>query len=369
MTTFGAQPVVKPKLVPLPPHPAGVPWPTREWPRADLDPRVDRALLDRTLDHAFAEPQPDEFVRTHATIVVQHGAIVVERYAHDAKPEDTFASWSMAKSVTQALVGIAVRQGKLDIHAPADVPEWLEQPNDPRRLITTDQLLRMVDGLRFREAEPQPDGTSRMYDEPNSDVIPMLFGAGKGDVAKFAGTHLPRLHAPEEVWNYNSGGSNLLSRIVGRIVGGGAEGMLQFMHRELFDPIGMQHVAPKFDDAGTFIGSAFCYASARDFARFGTLYLRDGVWDGRRILPEGWVDYTRTPTPQSDQGSYGAHFWIYPGSLGMFLASGFMGQHTIICPRLDLVLVRLGNTPAHLQGNVARYTKAIIDAFRPTARG
>lgn len=362
---FGAQPVVKPKLLPLPPHPAGVPWPTQEWPRAELDPRVDRALLDRTLDHAFSNPQPDTYVRTHATIVVQHGAIVVERYAHDAGPDDTFASWSMAKSITQALVGIVVRQGKLDIHARADVPEWLEEPGDPRREITTDQLLRMVDGLRFREAAPSTDGTVVYYDEAHSDVIPMLFGAGKADVAKFAG-HLPRIHPPEAVWNYNSGGSNLLARIVGRIVGGGADGMLAFMRRELFEPLGMRSPIPKFDEAGDFIGAAFCYASGRDFARFGTLYLRDGVWDGRRILPEGWVDYTRTATPQSDQGSYGAHFWIVPGSLGMFQASGAAGQHTIICPKLDLVLVRLGDTPGDRMPNVSLYTKAIIDAFRPT---
>ena len=365
--TFGAQPVVKPKLQPLPTQPAGVPWPTHEWPRAELDPRVDRSLLDRTLDEALNEPQSEKYVRTHATLVVQHGKIVVERYAHDVKPEDTHASWSMAKSVTQSLIGICVRQGKLDIHKPADVPEWLEEPNDPRRHITTDQLLRMVDGLRFREAMPTADGTNVYYDEPNSDVIPMLFGAGKDDVAKFAG-HLPRLHAPEELWNYNSGGSNLLARIAGRIVGGGAEGMLAFMRKELFEPIGMKYVVPKFDEAGTFIGSAFCYASARDFARFGYLYLRNGVWDGRRILPEGWVDYTRTATPQSEQGSYGAHFWVVPGSLGIFSANGFAGQHTMIVPKLDLVLVRLGNTPGDRMPNIALYTKAIIDAFRPTLR-
>jgi len=105
---------------------------------------------------------------------------------------------------------------------------------------------------------------------------------------------------------------------------------------------------------------------ADDFARFGYLYLRDGVWDGERILPAGWVDYARAPTPQSD-GIYGAHFWIIPGSLGLFYCSGAFGQRILISPKLDLVIVRLGNTAAHSGGSVVRYCKDLIDLFRPTA--
>jgi CubicO group peptidase (beta-lactamase class C family) len=243
------------------------------------------------------------------------------------------------------------------------VKEWKD--DDPRRRITIDQLLRMVDGLRFREAEHLGGGAVRYYPADESDVIPMLFGAGKADVAAFAST-LPYQVEPEARWNYNSGGSNLLSRLVAETVGGGQSGMLAFMQRELFDRIGMKTARPKFDDAGNFIGSSHCYCSARDFARFGYLYLRDGVWDGERILPEGWSDYSRTPSVQSE-GTYGAHFWVIPGSLGLFYCSGAQGQRILISPKLDLVVVRLGKTAPHKVDAVVRYGKELVDAFRPTA--
>ncbi len=352
-----------PDLLPLPSQPTDVPWPTAEWPRADLDPRVDRAALEGLLDHAFARPEPDDLERTHGVVIVQHGAIVAERYAHDAKPDQAFRSWSMAKSITNALVGILVRQGRWDVSEPIPVPEWPD--GDPRRAITTDQLLRMVDGLRFREAEHLGGGSVRYYPESESDVIPMLFGEGRADVAGFAAT-LPKVAEPEALWNYNSGASNLLARRVGEIVGGGEDGMRAFMEDELFGPLGMRSPNPVFDEAGTFVGSAHCACSARDFARFGLLYLRDGLWDGNRILPEGWVDYSRTGSPQSE-GTYGAHFWVIPGSLGLFYCSGAWGQRILISPRLDLVVVRLGQTAPHKVEAAVRYCKALVDAFRPTA--
>jgi CubicO group peptidase (beta-lactamase class C family) len=270
----------------------------------------------------------------------------------------------MAKSITCALVGILVREGKIDLSRPVPVKEWAE--DDPRRRITIDQMLRMVDGLRFREAEDLGDGNIRYWPEDQSDVIPMLFGHGKHDVAGFAAT-LPYQVEPETRWNYNSGASNLLARMVGEIMGGGEAGMREFMTRELFAPIGMGTAKPRFDDAGTFVGSAFCYCSARDFARFGLLHLRDGVWDGRRILPEGWVDYVRTPSALAPQGTYGAHFWVTPGSLGIFSCQGAFGQRTLIVPKLDLVLVRVGRTAPEKVGHVVRWCKEVIDAFRPTA--
>lgn len=297
-------------------------------------------------------------------VAVQRGKIVAERYAHDVEPDHSFLSWSMAKSITNALVGILVRQGKLDISQPIPVKEWPE--GDPRRRITIDQMLRMVDGLRFREAEHLGGGAVRYYPEDESDVIPMLFGEGKRDVAGFAAT-LPYQVEPETRWNYNSGGSNLLSRLVAETVGAGEEDMREFMKRELFEPLGMTTAKPRFDEAGNFIGSSHCYCSARDFARFGYLYLRDGVWEGQRILPEGWVDYSRTPTPQSPEGTYGAHFWVVPGSLGLFLCNGAWGQRILISPRLDLVVVRLGQTSPHKVDAAVRWCKELVDVFRPTA--
>lgn len=350
-------------LLPLPAHPDGLAWPTREWPRAELDPRVDRAALEKLLDHAFHVPEPDDVERTHSVVIVQHGAIVAERHAHDVDPDDAFLSWSMAKSITSALIGILVREERLDIGQPAVIREW--DASDPRSRITVDQMLRMVDGLRFREAEDLGGGSIRYYPAEESDVIPMLFGEGKADVAGFAST-LPYQVEPETRWNYNSGASNLLSRLVSETLGGGRDEMLAFMRRELFDPLGMKTADPRFDEAGHFIGSSHCYCSARDFARFGYLYLRDGVWDGQRILPEGWVDYSRTSGPLS-QGIYGAHFWTIPGSLGLFYCSGMGGQRILISPKLDLVVVRVGRTAPHKVEAVVRYCKELVDAFRPTA--
>lgn len=363
MPRFGAHPAGTPSLLSLPPHPDDLSWPTDSWPHADLDRRVDRAALDRLLDHAFSEPEPDDLERTNGVVIVQHGAIVAERYRQDVDPDRAFISWSMAKSITSCLVGILVKQGKIDISQPIPVKEW--EPNDPRCRITVDQLLRMTDGLRFREAEDLGDGSIRYYDEHESDVIPMLFGEGKDDVAAFAAT-LPYQVEPETRWNYNSGASNLLSRLVSETIGGGEAAMRAFMRRELFDRLGMKTADPRFDQAGNFIGSAFCYCSARDFARFGYLYLRDGFWNGEPILPDGWVDYSRTPSPQS-QGTYGAHFWVVPGSLGIFYCSGAFGQRILISPKLDLIVVRLGVTSPHKVGAVVRYCKELIDAFRPTA--
>lgn len=351
------------KLVPLPSPSEGVPWPTREWARAELDARVDRGALERLLDHAFAGPEPEDLERTHAVVVVQRGAVVAERYGDGAGPDDAFRSWSIAKSITNALIGILVRQGRLDISKPIPVKEW--GPGDPRARITIDQLLRMVDGLRFREAEHLGGGAVRYYPEAESDVIPMLFGAGKEDVAGFA-ARLPRVAEPEERWNYNSGGSNLLARLVSDTLGAGRDETAAFMRRELFEPLGMKTADPRFDAAGHFIGASHCPCSARDFARFGLLFLRDGVWNGARILPEGWVDYCRTPSPQSE-GLYGAHFWVTPGSLGIFSCQGAWGQRILIVPKLDLVVVRLGQTAPHKVGAVVRYCKELVDVFRPTA--
>ena len=193
------------------------------------------------LEHAFSAPEPDDLGRTNAVVVVQRGAIVAERYRQDVEADRAFISWSMAKSITSCLVGILVKQGRLDISQPIPVKEW--SAGDKRRRITIDQMLRMTDGLRFREAEDLGDGSVRYYPEDESDVIPMLFGAGKDDVAAFAAT-LPYQVEPESRWNYNSGASNLLARLVRETIGGGEQEMRAFMHRELFDRIGMTTADP-----------------------------------------------------------------------------------------------------------------------------
>jgi CubicO group peptidase (beta-lactamase class C family) len=345
-------------LLPLPSHPAGVSWPTKDWETAEPGGHVDRATLDLLVDRGFGSQTGPEMGETHALLVVQHGKIVAEHYRDDFTATSTFPSWSKAKSITQALIGVLVRERKIDIHARADVPEW-QDPSDPRHAITLDQLLRMSSGLAFRE---------EYTDQAPSDVIEMLWGAGKEDTGAFAAS-FPLEHGVGSSWSYSSGTTNIVARCAARALGVSGAEFETFMRRELLDPIGMASADPKFDDAGTFIGSSFCFATARDFAKFGTLYLRDGVWDGKRILPEGWVDYARTPTPQTPEmleadGAYGAHWWLERGGPGSFSANGFEGQFTIVVPDCDLVMIRHGKTDAALGPNMKAWMADVVNCFR-----
>jgi CubicO group peptidase (beta-lactamase class C family) len=335
----------------LPAQPEGVPWPIRSWPEGEPDPDVDRAALAEVFRALVHQPDPARTGETHALLFVHRGRLVAEAYGPEHERDSTLISWSMAKSITHALVGILVREGRLDIHAPAPVSAW-QGVDDPRRAITTEDLLRMVDGLGFIE----------VYEAGGiSHVIDMIFGPGKQDVAGFAESR-PLAHAPGCWWNYSSGTSNILASIVGRTVGGGSQGMAAFMERALFARIGMRGVRVRFDPAGTFIGSSYVFARARDFARFGLLYLRDGVFDGERILPQGWVDHARRLTPASfDQ--YGAHWWLARDGSGRFHASGFHGQYIVVDPARDLVVVRLGNTEEKIRPNVKHLLADAVRAF------
>jgi CubicO group peptidase (beta-lactamase class C family) len=138
------------------------------------------------------------------------------------------------------------------------------------------------------------------------------------------------------------------------------------MQVRLFGPLGIRSAKPKFDNAGVFIGSSYCFMTARDFARFGLLYLRDGVWEGQRLLPEGWVDYARTPTFQQagvDANRYGAHWWLDFGGPGSFSANGYDGQFTIIAPDRDLIIVRHGATPLTLKDNLKAWIGKVAACF------
>lgn len=338
-------------LLPLPAQPAGTPWPTSDWTSGDLPGHVDRGRLEAHLAHGLKD-----FDETHAVVVVQGGRLLVERYGPEHGPDATCLSWSMAKSLTHALFGIAVGDGLLDIQAPAPVPEW-RTPGDPRGAITTDQLLRMSSGLKFDE----------IY-EPGkaSDTIEMMWGSGKADVAHYAASQ-PLAHPPGTFFSYSSGTTNILCRILSDALGRRGADFGDFMRERLFEPLGMRTPIPKFDPAGTFIGSSFCFASARDFARFGLLYLRDGVWDGRRLLPEGWVDYARTPTFQQagvTDGRYGAHWWLDLGGPGSFSANGHEGQFTVLAPDLDLVAVRHGRTSTDKKDAVKAWVGDLVGLFR-----
>ena len=343
-------------LVPLPSQRVDVPWPTEKWPEGELDSAVDAAALDELLAYAFS--QPEEMQQTNAFLAVHRGRLVLERYAEDVDAETTHISWSMAKSVLHATCGLLVGDGELDIDARAEIALWQEEEGDPRQAITVDQLLKMRSGLRFLEDYTQDSDSM-------ANVIEMLFGKGKDDVARYAAS-CPLAHDPGSFYYYSSGTSNVISKLVGDRLGPG-DGVQDYVHSRLFAPLGMQSPTLRFDEAGTWIASSFVFATARDFARFGLLYLRDGCWEGQRILPEGWVDHGRrlSDPAEADTFSYGAHWWVVPGSLGTFQAQGYNGQRITVVPALDLVLVRLGVTPIEYAPRMNQWMKEVVDAFRP----
>jgi CubicO group peptidase (beta-lactamase class C family) len=357
-------------LVPLPAQPDGVAWPTVEWPEGDPPADV-RAELDTLLDRVCDDSGP--LAMTFAVIVVHRGRIVAERYQgelehFDRRPvpvtaETRLLSWSMAKSMLHAAVGLLVGDGLLDLDAPTDVPEWTD-PADPRHAITLRHLLAMRDGLDFTEDYVVDVG----LDERVSDVIEMLFGAGQSDMAHFAADR-PLAAAPGKRFNYSSGTSNVISAIVARLVGHGPS-YEEFLRSRLFAPLGMRSAAPEFDGGGTWVASSYLRATARDFARFGFLYLRDGIWDGERLLPEGWVDYGRTMASNDPvDGPYGAHWWGCEGdTFGSFRASGYEGQSITLCPALDLVVVRLGKTAAAHYPDLSAWRADLVRAFSRAER-
>jgi CubicO group peptidase (beta-lactamase class C family) len=319
----------------------------KPWPRwaANGASDIDAAAMETALDNAFREPDANRQRRTRAVLVVFEGRIVAERYAPGFSAETPLLGWSMTKSVVNALVGILVRQGRLDILQPAPVPEW-RSPGDPRGAITLDQLLRMSSGLAFVE----------VYDRFPSHALEMLMGEGSADAGAYAAAQALAAE-PGSAWSYSSGTSNIVARIVRRSVGGTLADQVRFARAELFDAIDMSHAVIQSDASGTFVGSSFMYATARDWARFGLLYLRDGVWNGRRILPEGWRGYSVAATREAPRGEYGAHWWLNAGAPGdpsdrpfprvprdLFYASGYEGQAVAVVPSRDLVVVRLGNS-------------------------
>ncbi len=302
--------------------------------------------------------QPDEMGLTLAFAAVHRGRLVAEAYGPDTTAETTLISWSMAKSITHAAVGLLVGDGRLDLDAPAPVAAWAD---DERRAITVQHLLDMSSGLHFVED---------YVDAGTSHVIEMLFGAGIDDHAAYA-SGFPLDHRPGTVWNYSSGTTNIIARIIGDIVGGGREGMERFLRERLLDPIGMTGAVPKFDTAGTFVGSSYVYATAQDFARLGYLYLRNGMWEGRRILPDHWAEHARTPigAPIGDDEphGYGAHWWRWNRGDTAFSAHGYEGQRTIVAPAQDLVVVRLGRSPSDRRSAYDAWLDRVLYCFPPTA--
>jgi CubicO group peptidase (beta-lactamase class C family) len=303
--------------------------------------------LSAALDRAFTEPVQPPYRRTRAIVVMKSGRVIAERYADGVGLETPLLGFSMTKSVISALTGILVRQGKLKLDGPAPVAAW-QNEKDPRHAITVDQLLRHTAGLALGSSLQASLGSAF---EP---VNRMKFT--EDDMAAYAAS-MPLTTAPGTVWNYHDGNTILLAHLIRNAAGGKPEDALRFARRELFAPLGMRHVTLQLDGAGTIEGSSEMLASARDWARFGQLYLNDGVAGGKRILPEGWVNYSASATPKAWVG-IGAGFWTNQGdSFGAtfrvdhgwprdaFFAKGTIGQYVIVIPSERLVIVRLGRSP------------------------
>ena len=327
-------------------------FPSSQWQLGPLGGDVDAELVQSCIANTIGDHDATD--TTLAVLVVHRGKVVAEAYGPDTQATTPLISWSMAKSITHALVGIATGDGLLEVNDPAPVQQWR---GDARSTITLQHLLDMRSGLSW--IEDYVDGDA-------SDVIEMLFGSGKDDNAAYAIAR-PLGVQPGSTWLYSSGTTNIVTRILGDAVGdayGVSTGVEDLLRRRLFDQIGMRATA-QFDAAGTFVGSSYVYATARDFARFGYLYLRDGVWNGKRILPEGWVDHARKQTVFDDETGmgYGAHWWTMPGEENSLVAAGYEGQHIYVLPQRDLVIVRLGKTVAQKRNAVRDSLLEIAQAF------
>lgn len=310
-------------------------------------PEINQKQLKVALDSVF-HPQQN----TRAVVVVYRGQIVAERYAPGFTSRMPLPGWSMTKSVTNALVGILIKEGKLSLLDKNLMPQW-NNGGDRRSQITLDGMLHMSSGLKFNESEGNPLG----------DLIQMLFG--QANAAVYAANQ-PLEAAPNTKWQYSSGTTNIISGVIRNAIGSDTD-YLAFPRRALFDRLGMSSAVIEPDASGTLVCSSFMYATARDWARFGLLYLQDGVWEGQRILPEGWVEYSRTPTELAPKKNYGAHFWLMnistpSGQNQILTAQGFQDQYIAIIPSHQIVIVHLGkNENATRQQFIPQVLTAFAD--------
>jgi CubicO group peptidase (beta-lactamase class C family) len=310
------------------------------WPDGNLQaeaphPDADIAKLNQAIEEAFRETGPKKTRRTRAVLIVHDGKIIAERYADGFDQQSLLTGWSMTKSVTNALIGILVKGGELKLDQPAPVRGW---EADDHKNITINDLMHASSGLEWVEDYGSPSGATNMLFKSKD----MGISAATAKVS----------NKPGEVFYYSSGTTNILSRIIREKVGD--ERYYKFPYEELLFKIGMHNTILETDAGGTIVGSSYSFGPARDWARFGLLYLKDGVWNGERILPEGWVKYTTTPAKGAKKGQYGAQWWLNAGApdnpsdrmypdapTDLFWADGYEGQNVFVIPSKKLVIVKL----------------------------
>ena len=344
------------QIEPLTP-PTRTSWPTAGWPTAapetvGMDANKLEAVAQYSMTLTGAEEER-KGIRTDGLVVTRNGAIVLERYNRGYTDQTPHLAWSVSKSFVNALYGIATREGLVDIDAPAAKYFPALRQLD-REKISLRNILNMSSGIFWTEGyEASP---------LKSSVVAMLYTRGRADMATFTATQNLRARPGKYVY-YSSGDTNLLMGAFRQIVPAGS--YENYPWEKLFDVIGMQNVTWERDGAGNFVGSSYVYATPRDLAKFGFLYLNDGVWAGNRILPEGWVTFTRTPAPGYattpvyeglDEDNMTAHWYANTGipdanipapwpdaPADTFAAQGQWGQYIFVIPSLDMVIVRVGD--------------------------
>jgi CubicO group peptidase (beta-lactamase class C family) len=329
-------------------HKSNDPWPYGDHVPDSLPAGVNYDNLAKAVDSAFDIPGAEPVRKTQAVVVVYDNVLVAEKYAEGFNIHTECISWSMAKSVTNALVGILVKEGKLDIYQTTGIDEW---EADSRSSITVNNLLHMNAGLKWIE---------NYFNL--SEVTKMLYL--RGDMYRYSVT-APAEYKPDSIWYYASGMANIISGIIRRTFGNDSV-YHTFPYTELFRRIGMNHTVFETDPSGNFVGSAYCFATPRDWARLGMLYLNNGVFQSDTIFPEWWVKYTTTTANGSD-GKFGAFFWLrtpvkFPDiPKDMFFCDGFLGQRIFVIPSKKLVVVRTGYSMKNFDMN--RFLKNIIEAL------
>ena len=322
------------------PDPATQPWPMGDvLPGDPLPSEIDGAAVKRAVDAAF-EPAA---AMTAALAVTWRGRLIAERYGDGVTSSTPLESWSMGKSLTATLMGLLIALGVYQLWQPAPVPEW-QSPGDPRAKIRIGDLLNMASGLRSR-APMDPD-----YDPAGPYPDHLYLYTGPIDAFRYAATR-PLQWPPGRVGRYRNVDVAVINYLVRLALERRAEEYWSFPRRALFDPLGIRTMVMDTDSHGNFLTQGYEQASARDWARLGNLYLHDGVWNGRRILPEGFVTFVSTVAPAwaaDGRPVYGGFFWIngeggFPVPRESYFMTGAGGQYTLIIPSHDLVVARLGH--------------------------
>jgi CubicO group peptidase (beta-lactamase class C family) len=329
------------------PDPASQPWPMGDrLPGGPLPTDVDAAKVAQATAAAFDPPE----ALTAAFVVAHRGRIIAERYQEGLDHTTRLPSWSMGKSLTATLIGQLVHAGVYDLWGPAPIDDW-QGAEDPRRAIRIADLLRMSSGLRF-VSPMDPD-----YDAARGYADHLYVYTGAIDAFRWSLTRPPQW-PPDTVGRYRNSDPLVLNHLIKKAALARGEEYLSYPQRHLFDKLGIRRMVLETDPYGNFLLNGYDLGSGRDWLRLGMLYLQDGVWNGERLLPEGWVDFVRTPAPAWEKPEYGGMFWLnrtgaWPVPEDAFYMSGAGGQSTIIIPTHDLVVVRLGHYKGEAAGEKA----------------